>query len=259
MVNIKKLSPDYSLLVSEGGFGDIYRCKENKDILVKVTKKMNDIFNGECNKKIIKKLGKHDNLMNIIGINDTKYGNIYLIFVENIHGINLSDYLNNYQINDSNIIQITKQILSGLQYLHKNKITHRDLKFENIIINHRTKKLKIIDFGLACYGYPCKGLVGTSGFFAPEMISSPDNYDSKCDIWSLGCMLYYMIAKTYPFHFTYDKSCYVEQLRDRVEIKYYDHKWKNASIKVLCSKMLVYDPSKRFSSLDCLNLLLRLF
>ncbi len=253
MLNIKNYSPDYSSLINEGGFGDIYRCKQDHNILVKLTKDLGKNYNGECNKKIIRKLSKHDNLMNIIGVDQCKYGGIHLIYLEYIDGLTLSKYLKNNSLNDVDIINILKQILSGLSFLHKNKITHRDINMNNIIINDKTFKIKIIDFGLASYGYPCKNLVGTSGFFAPEMIYSPQNYDSNCDIWSLGCILYFMVCKYYPFYFSHERECYIEQLNDEVLIQYHQNEWQNNDLHTLCQNMLIYDNKNRWSSHMCLS------
>lgn len=251
MLNVKKYSPDYSSLVNEGGFGDIYRCKQDPNVVVKMTKNLGKIYNGECNKKIIKKLFKHNNLMNIMGVDECKYGGIDLIYLEYIEGLTLSKYLKNYTLSYNNIINITKQILSGLSFLHQNKITHRDINLNNIILNDKNMKIKIIDFGLACYGYPCKNLVGTSGFFAPEMIYNSENYGSKCDIWSLGCILYYMVCKYYPFYFCHEKDYYIEQLKDKVIIPYHNNDWQNKNLHNLCQNMLVYNNQERWSAKKC--------
>ncbi len=260
MSKIKKLSPDYSQLINEGGFGDVYRCKEDDKVIIKLIKKLDKKYSGETNKKIIKKLFKHNSLMNILGINKSKYNNIYLIYLENINGISLSKYLKQKYIEKFNnqnniIINIINQILSGLNYLHNNKITHRDIKLDNIMIDPNNNKIKIIDFGLACYGYPCKDIVGTSGFFAPEMIYDSQNYNSKCDIWSLGCVLYYIVCRTLPFYFTHDKNCYIQQLSDSVNIHFDDHKWSNKSLQKLCYNMLIYNYHQRFSANDSSNLI----
>ncbi len=258
MNKIKNLSPDYSQLLNEGGFGDIYKCKDNNDIVVKMIRNINQKYLGETNKKIIKKLTKHDSLMNIINIDKSKYNNIYLIYLEYINGINLSKYIETYSLNNTLIINIIYQILQGLEFLHDNKITHRDIKLENIIINPYNNKIKIIDFGLACYGLPCKDLVGTSGFFAPEMIFNPNNYTSKCDIWSLGCILYFMVCNYYPFYSAHNREYYIQQLKDNVTIPYDQEKWINQLLYNLCSNMLIYDDNIRFSAKQCLDLITNL-
>jgi len=254
MTSIKNLSPDFSNIINEGGFGDIYRCKQNDDVLIKMIKKFDNDYNGEYNKNIIKKLYQHKNLMNIFGIDKNKYNDIYLIYIENINGIDLFEYTKNNTMNTNEITNCIKQILSGLKFLHKNKITHRDIKLDNIIINEN-KEIKIIDFGLSCIGYPCKGLVGTSGFFAPEMIYSINNYNSKCDIWSTGCILYFLVCNYFPFYFNYDRKSYITQLNNQINIYYYKDKWIDQKLYNLCKKMLIYDYNARYSSKECYKFL----
>lgn len=248
MLNIKKYSPDFSSAISEGGFGDVYKCNGNDNLVVKLTRKLDKQYNGECNKKIIKKLFQHKNLMHILGIDKCKYKDIYLIYMEYIDGISLSDYSNKYIMNDNVILICLEQLLSGLDFLHSNKITHRDIKLDNIIINPNSYSIKIIDFGLSCYGYPCKNIVGTSGFFAPEMVYNTHSYNSLCDIWSLGCVLYYLVCKYYPLCFSHNRDCYIQQLKEQVSIKYHPEKWQNKMLYKLCSNMLVYDYHNRWSS-----------
>ena len=98
-------------------------------------------------------------------------------------------------------------------------------------------------------------MVGTSGYFAPEMIYNKNNYNSKCDIWSLGCVLYYLVCNYFPFHLTYNKSCYIEQLKNNTSIHFNHQKWNNIILHDLCKNMLVYDYNKRFSANDCLKLI----
>jgi len=243
----KALTPNFKESICNGGYGDIYKCKENNNIVVKLTEKNT----GECNKKIFKKLN-HPNILKIFDV-DHKYGNISVIYMENIDGINLNNYISNNNQYDVN--NIFKQLLDGLVYLHKNKITHRDLKFSNILIT-KDNIIKIVDFGLSHYGLPCKGIVGTSGYFAPEMIYSQNNYDSRCDIWSLGCILYFMVSKYFPFYDFYNRENYVKQIMNKTYILYdYDEWRKYPYLSKLCKKMLIYDYKNRYTSYECLDLL----
>lgn len=99
-------------------------------------------------------------------------------------------------------------ILLGTEYLHFNKIIHRDLKPSNILIFGDEKDVmgtsnvaKICDFGLS-KPYTNQGIqtpnTVTSWYRAPEITIGYPNYDYKVDVWSLGCILFEMVAKT-PF------------------------------------------------------------
>ena len=108
-----------------------------------------------------------------------------------------------------------KQMAEAINYLHKNKIAHRDLKPENFLFLRKdSSNLKLIDFGLAVRWQDSlrdelkkkgeKKLVGTSYYLAPEIMDA--NYDERCDIWSLGVILYILLSALPPFDGNNDKE-----------------------------------------------------
>jgi len=139
--------------------------------------------------------------------------NLFFVF-EYVKGHDLKTYMKIYNYNNninstSNIINITMQILNGLNTLHKYGILHRDIKptnimvYDNNIYLNKTGKgnIKIIDFGLSkilgkyetaeeSYGSLC--------FKCPELIRQIP-YDFKIDSWNLGITIYYLIYKELPF------------------------------------------------------------
>ncbi|PIL36069.1 transporter [Ganoderma sinense ZZ0214-1] len=95
---------------------------------------------------------------------------------------------------------ITREVLSGLSYLHKSSIIHRDLKAANILVTS-TGKVMICDFGVSALLVTASSkrntLVGTPHWMAPE-VAHASAYDTKADIWSLGIMIYEMIKGSAP-------------------------------------------------------------
>lgn len=92
------------------------------------------------------------------------------------------------------------QLLSVLSYIHVHHfLAHRDIKLENILIDSELN-VKLIDFGL-CDSFYCNKLrscVGTPGYMSPEVVLGND-YNEKCDVWSLGVVLYTMMTSHLPF------------------------------------------------------------
>ena len=99
-------------------------------------------------------------------------------------------------------IEYTRQILSGLRRLHMSGIVHRDIKPYNILIDDE-EKLKICDFGLSrlrgeSIRIPSQLKVGSPCYAAPEQSISPDHAEPSADIYSVGVMLYRMLAGALP-------------------------------------------------------------
>jgi calcium-dependent protein kinase len=93
-------------------------------------------------------------------------------------------------------------VFSAVLYLHSKGIMHRDLKPENFLLTEKTLKvanLKIADFGLACRDETSTVVAGSPYYIAPEIISNKP-YDKRCDLWSLGVILFLLLSGELPFH-----------------------------------------------------------
>lgn len=128
--------------------------------------------------------------------------NIYLA-MEYLPG-DLGVLLREQDLSENDTKRITKQILAGLEIMHKKDICHRDLKPSNILIaKWMPISVKIADFGVSKHfdGTEGRTETGTRPFMAPEVCGFCESsvYTTAIDMWSLGCLVYFMMTKRTPF------------------------------------------------------------
>ena len=209
---------------------------------------------------------KHPNIVELYEVK-VKKDYVYLI-MEYCNGGSLLEVLSNYiKMHErpftEKIVQfLMKQILSAVDYLHKNGIIHRDLKLENILLKYNSQsdaknqnifssKVKIIDFNISSkknnYNYQMNGeesLYMNPAFFINEF--NDIVYDEKIDIWALGVLCYEMFTGKKPF-----KIDYFVRSMDSINITFP----KNISLlaRSFLSCMLCKNRNKRLNASQLLN------
>jgi casein kinase II subunit alpha len=114
-------------------------------------------------------------------------------------------------LTDADVRYYVHEILLALDFCHANGIMHRDIKPHNIVIDHSTRRLRLIDWGLAEFYHPGREYnvrVASRYFKGPELLVELQDYDYSLDLWSLGCMVAGMIFRKEPFfhgHDNYDQ------------------------------------------------------
>eukprot|EP00930_Biecheleria_cincta_P096346 TRINITY_DN88210_c0_g1_i1.p1 TRINITY_DN88210_c0_g1~~TRINITY_DN88210_c0_g1_i1.p1 ORF type:complete len:693 (+),score=154.77 TRINITY_DN88210_c0_g1_i1:244-2079(+) len=142
--------------------------------------------------------------------------NIYLVMELLTGGTLLETLCRQSKFTEVDAGQIMRQILSALLYLHQANFIFRDLKTENVMFSRKNedfggetsrqrkwKEIKLIDFGLCCpfeTGSKMCRAAGTPYSVAPELVTSPVQYDQKCDAWSAGVVMYILLSGKYPFN-----------------------------------------------------------
>jgi len=143
----------------------------------------------------------HENVIKLYEVYETEKS-IYLV-LELIQGKSLQEVLKKStfreEYSEVKIINMIRSILDALAYQAAKGVMHRDLKPDNILLD-KGDKIKIADFGLATFidvdEYIFKKC-GTPGYIAPEVFKydqkNPSTYyNDKCDVFSAGCILFYM-------------------------------------------------------------------
>lgn len=120
------------------------------------------------------------------------------IVMEQVDGDTLQTLLSEKRLSPDLALRIASQTMDALDYMHSKQITHRDLKPSNIMVTHRGKNVKIIDFGLSdsdLFGV-LKMPAGTYRYLAPEQLLQGAVADPKADIYSLGMVMEDMAEAT---------------------------------------------------------------
>ncbi|KAI8642111.1 kinase-like domain-containing protein [Parasitella parasitica] len=174
-------------------------------------------------------------------------GDKYYMFLEYVDGGQLLDYIiKNGKLREKQARKFARQIVSALDYCHRNSIVHRDLKIENILIT-QSEQLKIIDFGLSNVYSPTQQLntfCGSLYFAAPELLRARQYTGPEVDVWSFGVVLYVLVCGRVPFDDTNLPALH-EKIKAGIVEDYPDHLGKDCLD--LLSKIFVVDPSRRIT------------
>jgi serine/threonine protein kinase len=207
---------------------------------------------------------KHHNIISIIDVIDTPR-HLYIILEFANDGELFEKICDKGYYAEAEAKDVCKQILHAVSYLHERNITHRDLKPENILLDTRDGEstIKVTDFGLARLigeAEIATTLCGTPMYVAPEVLlhglniqgdpsasSAQHGYGKEVDMWSLGCILYVLLSGRPPFDCVNSMG-----LWEKIRLGQYDFagdRWAriSAAAKDLISKMLIVDPSKRYT------------
>ena len=191
----------------------------------------------------------HANIATVFEINE--YEHTPFIVMEHVEGQTLNHHIEKGPMKLAEALQIAIQVAGGLKAAHAKGIVHRDIKSSNIIIGPE-KQAKILDFGLAKTSMSTKltqmgSTVGTVAYMSPEQVNG-EEVDQRSDLWSLGVVLYEMIAGRLPFAGDYDRAIFYAIQNEEPEPLTAIRTGVPMSLEWMVSKLMAKSPSERYQT-----------
>jgi MAP kinase interacting serine/threonine kinase len=278
--------------LGQGSFGSVKTYKNlitNQEMAVKTI----EVSHEKSRHKVLKEIEifhhckGHDNILQLIEYfeEDDKF---FMVFEKMEGGTLLETIEDRGSLTEQEASLVVRDIAKALNFLHQKGIAHRDLKPENILCVKAGQlvPVKICDFDLGS-GVVVRDSnkddspittpelqtpVGSAEFMAPEVVNvwqdQAWSYDKRCDLWSLGIILYILLCGYPPFYGHCGRECGWEQgevckdcqdqLFERIqdgEFEFHRDDWVAVSddAKDLIRHLLVKDPYQRYSAQEVLN------
>jgi serine/threonine protein kinase len=213
-------------LLGTGAFGRVYLGLNEADGTLMAAKQipltnyqsggMDEILDSMEREITLMSRLRHENIVQYIGsqrdeyvkANSHQHEEFLTIFMEYVPGGSITSLLRKFgRFNETLVRLYTKQILTGLAYLHAHAVVHRDIKGGNVLVD-RSGVCKLSDFGASksldtletatATEHGPKSLRGTPAFMAPEVVKQT-GYGRKSDVWSVGCTVIEMITGKPPW------------------------------------------------------------
>ncbi len=265
---IGKTISHYKILekLGEGGMGVVYKAQDTKlDRLVALKFLPQHLNQAEEEKERFIHEARaasaldHPNICTIYEISETKpadgepgEGQMF-IAMACYDGESLQDRIGRGPLPIQKTVSLAIQIAQGLAKAHSKKIIHRDIKPANILIT-KDEQVKIVDFGLAKLSgrtmLTKEGTtLGTAGYMSPEQVQGTEA-DHRSDVWSLGVVLYEMVAGLRPFAGEYDQAIMYAIMNDEVGPITGLRTGVPMELEQIINKALAKDPKERYQHID---------
>lgn len=205
-------------LIGEGGMGLVYLAEQKEPVKRRVALKIVKL--GMETKQVVARfeaerqalaLLEHPNIAHVFDAGTTEAGRPYFV-MEYVEGKSITKYCDQQKLSVEERLGLFQQVCEGVHHAHQKGIIHRDIKPSNILVSVRGQKAvpKMIDFGIAkAITQPLSGktaytvhgqLLGTPEYMSPEQAEMAyKEVDTRSDIYSLGVVLYELLAGVPPF------------------------------------------------------------
>jgi len=240
--------------LGEGGMGVVYRARDVRLGRMVALKFLPPglALSEEARARFMKEACaasalNHPNVAIVYDVGDAGTGSF--IAMELLDGETLRARLGRERLSPREVVHLGAQIADGLQAAHAKGIVHRDVKPENLLLTH-AGTVKIMDFGIAKLADDQLHLtrtgttLGTLAYMSPEQLLA-DEVDHRADLWSLGVVLYEMLAGAPPFQRDRDAAVLYEILNAEMPPLQPRCADVPAPLEALIRRLLHKDPAKR--------------
>ena len=262
------LGPEFIVgpLLGQGGFAAVFRARDaslNRDVAVKVldvelapSPTVAGRFLREA--QTIARL-EHPHIVPIYKVG--RQEEIFYIIMRCIDGPSLRELLATHKrLSVGDAARIARQVADALAYAHSHDIVHRDIKPDNILLD-KSGHVLVTDFGIAKAAQAAQAaapasdvsltsegmIIGTPQYMSPEQASG-DKLDGRSDIYSLGIVLYQMLAGSPPFDGPTSASILAQQLTQEPTPIRRQRSDVSEELSVVLERMLAKEPGKRFQT-----------
>ncbi|MGK2960664.1 MAG: protein kinase domain-containing protein, partial [Gemmatimonadaceae bacterium] len=243
--------------LGEGGMGVVYLAEDaslKRQVAVKLLPPWIDASSG-ANRRLLEEARAasaidHPNIATVHEIGETDDGRLF-ITMGYYEGGTLRDRIERGKMSVDAALGVTLQAATGLSAAHRRGIVHRDIKPENLLLTSEGL-VKIADFGLAKVGESSSTAgkaIGTAAYMSPEQ-SAAAEVDARTDLWSLGVVLYEMLAGERPFPGEKKKAILDSIRSDSPDLGGRIEHGVPVGVRAIVERCLQKEPAARYQSAD---------
>jgi tRNA A-37 threonylcarbamoyl transferase component Bud32 len=253
-------------LLGEGGMGLVYEAEQDNPRRIVALKV---IRAGYADKVMLRRfenetqaLGRlqHPGIAQIYeaGTAETAFGLQPYFAMELVHGLSLREYCEAQKRNTRQRLELVARICDAVQHAHGRGLIHRDLKPANIVVDEEGQP-RILDFGIArltdsdaqaTRQTDLGQLVGTLAYMSPEQVlGEPAEIDTRSDVYSIGLILYGLLAGELPYTIGYQLQEAIRTIREEegTALSSFNRNFRG-DIETIVAKALEKDKTRRYAS-----------
>jgi len=242
-------------LIGTGATSHVFRVSDSVETVALKAIQDVDMFKRELDAL---RLLTHPHIISLKGLSTISH--YHCLWLEHIPYESLYEYIRTVpedSAEESEAMYIFCQLACAVAYMHNRKISHHDLNSRNILIDHNTKRVKIIDFGLSVFVPSDGGMVdhayGTPLYLPIEVLEGQCHDPLAVDVWSLGIILVEILLQSHPFKMAKSMVDLAKLIINRRIC--YPREISRGTLGLI-DLMLTIDPSKRITIHKVLEILM---